>query len=463
MKKLLLLSTILFLAAITPTVAQIKDATEQSKRLARTQFHIKKTFKGEVVNMVYRGPNSYGGILRAFVFRRSNGKLLYVSIPTYFGSEIGPHLKTKGEIEITVTGDELLLEEVFSKRLALKKVEVRLQEKISGLADIQEIKTSKGTFSISKTRSVKKRRSLFTATDEPILNAKVIKRIRLRDREGILALDNGDSLIFYRTGDLEEIWNQSYVSYLRPEKASTTNFYQNPNVYSMSSKLSDAAYIWSLGKPNTHSRLFSNTNPFLKTSKVKFVEFLSDPAGFVNSMTVFNEKNELDTFLFNRTNASRFEEILKKNESVKVHFQKFPDHGFIRAISYNDQTIKSGDRGSFQGQKEDYKSEKVTFKGKVTDIQYLLGERYISGLGERAITPFRNIILEDSIFIRVTSVVALSIAKQIEEGKEISFDGWQRKELPTQINQKGYTFMMPHKITIDGVTFTNHSMMSNSL
>ena len=79
MKKLILLSTLVALFSASPIFGQSEryDATEQSKRLARKNNHITKTYKGEVVKMLYRGLNSYGGVLTGFVFRKENGKLLW--------------------------------------------------------------------------------------------------------------------------------------------------------------------------------------------------------------------------------------------------------------------------------------------------------------------------------------------------------------------------------------------------
>lgn len=469
MKKLLLLSTLFFLYLATPLCGQSSryDATEQSKRLARKNNHITKSYKGEVVKILYRSANTYGGVLNGFIFRRPNGKLLQVSVPTYFGSEVAPLLKANEKIEITVTGDELLLEEVFSKRLSMKKIEVQLQEKISGLANIQKIRTTKGLFSITNAKGRNDFRTLFLNKSEPVLNVKVSKRIRLRGKEGILELENGDSLIFNRIDDLEEIWNQNSVSYLRPKRNSALS-YQNPNVYNMNPVLSSILYTYIRGKElkGTPGSRYNPTHSFLKSVDAKFVELVNDDAGFVNGMAVMNNKSKLDTFWFERTNAKAFHALIKqgKEENIRLYFHELLNMNLVYAVGLNGKTVTGEDKSfhGFVGTKEEYFPEKITFKGKVSEIQYLPENRFNS-VGEKLITPFQNLILEDSIFIRVNTVVALSIAKQIEKGKEISFDGWQRKEAPTQINQKGYTFMVPHRITIDGVTFTNHSIMSTTL
>ncbi len=455
MKRTTLFTITLVLLLLTPVLGQIKDATEQSKRLARTQYHITKSFKGEVVKLLYLGSNSYGGVLNGFIFRRPNGKLLKVAVPTFVGQDVGPHLITKGQVEITITGDKLLLEEIFYKTLPLKKIEVELEEQISGLANIQQIKTEKGAFSIL---DIEDKRRRYKTIREPVLNVKVISRIRLKNREGILALENGDSLIFERTGELADIWNQNYVSYLRQVKNNPSIFYQNPKTYSMG----PGHFYLPLRAQYSQGKNFTHANLFLQTKDIQLVDLINDAAGFVNGISATDYQNKLDTFVFNRTDGKAFNQILQENEKVSVYFQKFSGVNVLRAVSASNKIVKGQPISPFSGEKEEYLTEKVTFKGNVSEIQYLDDENILWS-GEKLITPFRNIILEDSIFIRVNEDVALSIAKQIKKGKEISFDGWQRKELKSQINQKGYTYIIPHKITIDGITFTNRSMFSNSL
>lgn len=463
MKNLLSIITAICLFVALPAEAQIKDATEQSKRLARTQFHVTKTFKGEVVKMLYQGTNSYGGVLNGFVFRRSDDKLLLVDVPVNSGHKVGPLLSTNEEMEITVTGDELLLEEIFSKRLALRKIEVQLKEQISGLANIAGVISSKGSFSIENTPEVRRSRFLY-ASNEPVINAKVLQRIRLENREGILVLENGDSLIFNKSEGLEEFWDQQYISYLRPKDKNPYAFYRNPQVFSMDSRRALPLYSIVTGRQNKRKPSAHSTSPFLESTEVQYLSFVNDPAGYVNGMTVRNAQDQIDTFLFNRSSAKAFQQLIETagNQSIQIHFQKFPSMNFMRAMSFKNQTISGKDRESFLGRKEEYLTEKINFTGKVSEIQYL-EDQTIPWNGEKLITPFRNIIVEDSIFIRVTEVVALSMAKQLEAGTEISFDGWRRKESPEEVNEKGYTCVIPHKITINGVTFTNSSMISNTL
>ncbi len=463
MKNLLSIITAIGLFVSLPSAGQIKDATEQSKRLARTQFHVTRAFKGEVVKMLYQGSNSYGGVLNGFVFKRSDNKLLLVDVPVNSGYKIGPLLSTNEVIEITVTGDELLLEEIFSKKLALRKIEVQLKEQISGLANIASVKSGKGTFSIQNSPEVQKSRFLYSS-NEPVINAKVLKRISLKNREGILVLENGDSLIFYKSDGLQKFWDQQYISYLRPKGRNPYAFYRNPKVFSMDLRHALPLYSIVTGRQNMHRPDARSTSPFLQSSDVQYQSFINDPAGYVHGMTVKNKQNQVDTFLFNRSNAKAFQKIVKsaQGETFKIHFQRFPSMKFMRALTHNNETISGKGRESFLGRREEYVSEKINFTGKVSEIQYL-EDQTIAWNGENLITPFRNLIVEDSVFIRVSEVVALSMAKQLEKGTEISFDGWRRKDSPEEVNEKGYTYVIPHKITINGITFTNNSMISNSL
>ncbi len=453
MKKLLLISTVLTLTISTPIFGQIRDATEQSKRRGRTQFHIEKEYKGKVVKILF-GRQTFGGALNGFVFERPNGTLLHVDVPSYYGKEVGPLLRENEEIEIKVTGDELLLEEIFSKNLYRKKIEVALKRPLSGMANIAEIKSPRGNFSINDIDINERLKKHFSTTDEAILDAKVVRRIRLRDKEGILVLDNDDSLVFFRSFAPESVWNQNQVSYLRTLDESSPAFYKSPKVHRMTT--GNPVYVKTASRPNTHSRLFGFGNAFLKPIDVEFVDMITNKSGFISGFRANTKRNKLDTFWFEKTNAKQFQTILKqsRNDKIKVYFQEFPDVDFVRAIRYKDQVVKGYDKGWRKKDIQPFLPEKISFTGKISEIQYAYPSLKSS---------FRNIILEDSIYISVSTVVALSIAKQIEKGKEISFDGWVRTEHPDEINIKGYTRILPHKITIDGITFTNHSSKSNSL
>lgn len=449
MKNVLALYTFLILCLTNPLWSQriTPDHVEQSKRISRSNNHIEKTFKGTVVKMLF-GTYSLGGAFDGIIFRKTDGSLMQLRTYSFFGANIGPHLKEGQKIEVTVTGDELLMETILYKDLYFKRLEVELKEPITGMAFIASVKTPKGVFSKGD-----RKWPFFNGPGEPVLNVKVKKRIRLKDKEGILYLENGDSLIFFRTGVLADVFELDEVSYLRPKKTGTGMYYKSLNVHRMSS--GNPIYSASAESFNKMGITLGFGNSFLRSTDIYFQKTVSNNEGLINGLIARTE-NRLDTFNFAPKSAKAIMSVVNKasDQSSTVYYQELPYKNLVRAIDASGQTIIGETEEFITKQKEDYLEDKITYKGKVTEVQYF---------GRKDKNSFRSLILEDSVYIKISTAIALSIAEIIEPGKEISFNGWQRKEIPSEINQKGYTIMIPEKLTIDGITFTNNLGFSTSL
>ena len=443
MKKLL--TTILILFSLIGTELKGQglgvDHLEQTKRMARRNNHITKTYNGEIVKMLF-GKSDYGSAFDGVIFRKPDGKLLHLRLLSFHGESIGPHIREGQKVEVTITGDELLLDVVLHKGLYHQSLEVKLKESISGLGYLESVRTPEGLFKAEKTSNDI---GSSITINHPVVNAKVMKRIKLRNKGAILSLDNGDSLYFQRHGILEDVFNQDYVSYLRPEKKGRGFYFKSQNVHRMSTGNSQFAPAG-----NFDINLLGFGNDFLQQQRVKVLSFSSNRAGLINTMLAENKEREKNSFQFSTKNAKVIDSLVKEAQgaSLNIYYQERPFGDFVRAVEYNGQVFETNRSEMAFVIGQNYFDEIVEFTGKVTDIQFQNGKR------------FRSMILDDSVHITIKEVIELSIADILEEGTEVTVRGWKRREIPSEINEKGYTIILPKKVTVDGRTFTNRAALT---
>lgn len=416
------------------------DQLEQTKRMARRNNHITKTYKGEVVKMLF-GKSPYGGEFNGIIFRKPDGKLLHLRISSFHGESIGPHIKEGQRLEVTLSGDELLLDVVLYKDQFLRSIEVKLKEPISGLGHLESVKTPKGFF------EVKKASRTISTPSRAVVNARVTRRIKLDNKGAILELDNGDSLYFKRTGLLEDVFQQDYISYLRRAKSGHGRYYKSLNVHYISSDKWDFLPI---PESNFDASLAMLYNILLEEEEIELSGFSSNRAGLVNSLVAKTGKNKTDTFRFSTRSAKAINDLVSGSTgvSLKVYYQKGSLGKYVRAIGYNGEILRTAASDQGFPIEKNYIEQPVRFTGKVTDIQYRNGKR------------FRSMILDDSVHITINEVIELSIASLLKTGTEVTIEGWKRKSIPTEINEKGYAIILPKKVTVDGRTFTNRRALT---
>ena len=424
-----------------------KEQVEQLKRLGRTNDHIEKVYKGEVVKLLF-GKFEYGGSFDGIIFRTQNGKVILARLSPIFGTDIKPYLVQNETVELTVSGDELLLEEMLYKDEYIKKLEKELKAPIQGLGNITRLISSKGTFELGK---IDKEyvNDLYNSPMTTVINVNVVDREKLDNNKGMLILENGDTLILAIDSKNDEPLNSKKISYLKFDKGGENGrYYKGKSTYKLFS-----------GEVNSHDVLiytpFMFNSSLLETLKVKPVQFVSDDSGLVTGIEAKSKKYGLQVYSFNSKDARKIAQNfnVKDGDSLNFHFSVLGKNYHLKAIEKNEDELILISRFETKGE-EDYIQQKEPINGMVNKIFYAKNN---------VKTSFRGLLMNDSIYVKVNSSMAISIAKLIKEGKPVKIEGWRRKELDSEINLLGYTVFIPSKITLNGKTFSSEVNLTRSL
>ncbi|WP_068410860.1 hypothetical protein [Roseivirga echinicomitans] len=444
-----IISSFIMFLVIFPMKSQTvpKEQVEQLKRLGRTNDHIEKVYKGEIIKLLF-GKFEYGGSFDGVVFRTQNGKVILARLSPIFGTDIKPYLVLNETVEMTIIGDELLLEEMIYKDDYIKKLEKELKGPIQGLGNIKRLTSSNGTFELGK---IDKEyvNDLYGSPMTTVINVNVLDRKKLDKNKGMLILENGDTLVLAIDSKDDEPLNSKKISYLKFEKGGENGrYYKGKSTYKLYH-----------GEINSHDILiytpFAFNSSLLETLKVKPVEFVSDDSGLVTGIEAKSKKYGLQVYSFNSKDARKISQSfnVKDGDSLNFHFSVLGKNYHLKAIERNENELILTSRFETRTE-EDYIQQNEPIEGTVNKIFYAK---------KNVKSSFRGLLMNDSIYVKVNSSMAISIAKLIKEGKPVKIEGWKRKELDSEINMLGYTIFIPSKITVNGKTFTTKVNLTRSL
>ncbi|OEK02691.1 hypothetical protein BFP97_14675 [Roseivirga sp. 4D4] len=415
--------------------------------MGRTNDHITKKYKGTIEKMLFSG-HKYGGAFDGIVLRLKNNKLMILRLIPFRGESIGPYIQEGQEVEVVASGDKLLLNKVLFKDLAMKDLEQELGKPIRGLGYLKQVQNSTGTYLAESKGNL----SINTQT-KPILNVKVNERIRLTDYEGMLVLENDDTLIYQFSGRFENTLNEEFISYLRAQKEGNGLYYKNPNIYRITS--GNIKYSAKTAGFNA-LRHFGFGNDLLRKAEISSANLISANNGLVNGLSARVEGQKLDTFYFNSKSAVEIEQLVvkaKKNDVINLYYREMPNRKTLRAISHSTSEVIVEPLSIRYGTKEDYHSNKVNYQGSISKINYNKG-KYPN--------RFESLILDDSVYIKLDPIVMLSILDLVEEGVQIQVQGWKRKKISSEIDKAGYTIVAPEHVIVYNIKFVNRTSLSTS-
>lgn len=422
------------------------EQLDQIKRDARKNNHITQSYKGRIVRLLF-GKSQYGGAFDGLIFRKEDGRLIYAKIFPFYGQDVKPFLELNKEISLTVRGDALLLEQILYKDEYLISLESDLKEPISGIGHIEEVISSKGHFILKEIES-NYFAELFDMPLNTIINEPVISRSAVDKNLGRIVLANGDTLIMAIRSNSDEHFNSNEISYLKFDKNTEKGrYYNSPNTYKVYSGIKESDLL------KVYSPLIVNSSLLEKISILP-LEFTLNKAGLVNGIKGVSKKYGIQMYDFSTKDAQSvmagFD--IKNGDSLKFHFSTLGANNHLKAIEKGtEQLILSYDLKEME---EDYSENLETVSGEISTIFYA---------DKKKKSSFRALILNDSSYIKISDLLAISIAKLVKNGKEIKIEGWKRKEIDTEINQLGYSIYIPSKITIDGKTFTNKVNLASAL
>ena len=179
-------------------------------------------------------------------------------------------------------------------------------------------------------------------------------------------------------------------------------------------------------------------------------------------------ENEDSVFYeFNSANAQVVKSFIGKNANTSCEFffhKSSPDahaksekKNYLYVIANQYDTLYLENSPSLFTKQSNFAKTTSHFTGKISDIHYP-EEVHKSSLDSYPVTienSFRSLMLNDSIFVKIRNILALSIADYVREGKEITIEGWERQLSDSEINMNDYTIVLPKRIVIDGKTFEN--------
>lgn len=473
MKKLI--SSIVFLLMLSSisnfSFAQSIPAkqAEQARRSGKKSEHITNYYSGKIVRLLY-SPGFAGGYLNGIVFRKSNGKLIKLWISGHEGINVKPYLTLNKEVEVKASGDPVLLKELLFKDTFTKKLEKELKGKIAGLGYLKEIITPAGAYKIKETPSSSKNKPLLDSKYETRLGISIKEVIKLKNRRALIVLENGDSLESYSISAAKKSFRNNQVSYLRPYRAIVAGYsYKTNNTFRIS-----AGNLIMAGNTIARVPTLNHQGVFIDQKIAKFSSLLPGQRGLVNQLNA-TTKDGIETFKFSSKNARELQSFLsdKKEEALVLYYKPLTPNGHAKskkdnmlyAICSSKDTLYTDDYYSFINVNNHYSSNISSYEGVITKIHYpkKVNKTSIIRIPQTVATGFRSLLIDDNVYLQIRDVLALSIAELVKEGGRVSFEGWIRKDLPEEINELGYTIMIPSKITIDGKSFSNEVNLKTAL
>ena len=197
---------------------------EQVKRNARVNSHIEKSFSGKVVRHLYKGMSQ---ALVGMIFQSDAGDYYHVSIKRPEGTKVYPHLSLNQKVEVTLTGDEKLLEEIMYYTSELITIQNKLDIRLKGLAHLKSIKSPEGSYTLGEW-SYFSDKPLEEVFQEDIA---IVKKRKIGGTHWAYILENEDTILVPYQYDhlLKNRKTATYIT-MRSMSANGTHF-KSPNIY----------------------------------------------------------------------------------------------------------------------------------------------------------------------------------------------------------------------------------------
>jgi len=425
------------------------DFMEQVKRDARKNNHIEKHMQGEVVNYLYKGVSQ---ALTGFVFRSNEDQYYHVRIRQHDGSRLMPFITRNESIELTVTGDPVLLKEILYYKDEYLRIQNTLDIKLTGIAHFKKVVSSAGEYTYDKTRT------LFSTPGkrgEFVENVAIVKRKRAPDNQVFYALENGDTILVPIKKD-KSIKGRESISYFRSNSVfGKGSYFKSPNTYTLASMLFDHP----IGRREIGSIIISHAVVILEKAEFVPLSRISNMRGLLSGYEVEVNGNK-ESMFFNVKNGEKIMATVKENEAFSGYYKNIGEDSIVLYVT------GEGENAEFLDNRDqpflangNYEEEEVTLKGKVTSARFadtkLLNYKGATGYFANTINAakLKYLIVNDSIFVGVKEIVALNIQDKIKEGMDITIKGWMRKKVSGEVNLKGFTIMAVNAFTIGGKTF----------
>lgn len=453
--------TFLLLALLLsiPVVGQEipRKMLDYAKRFNDKSKHIEVTYRGKFIKSVY-GDRTIESYLIGAIFQKENGDLLSLTFPAKNGAMIKPLMALNGTVEIKVSGDQEFLEKAPYKTTSTRKAEKELSKKISGIGSLLEVRTKKEVFLIEPNSIEANKTGLRNSqTFETVIAAKVLSSTKIKGREYLLFLENGDSLLAKKSiSNNDDHIESAFVNYVRPVK----NYIAGSVVKTKNTLEMAHGMIIGSKYGNSIMPSFGQISMFLDQKTGVANELVPNELGLISYLET-QSANERITYRFSENDAKAIDSFIRnhKNEELSLFYRNRTNNGYFRSEHYNFLYALCTNKDTlrlygFTQAKENYETESEEVSGVITGIDL---ERVNKD------DVLRGLVLDGKFYIKISTRIASSVSNLIKEGKTIKIEGWKRNGLEGEINKLGYGIFIPSKITVDGTTFKDQVNLTRSL
>ena len=410
------------------------DFMEQVKRNARVNSHIEKSFSGKVVRHLYKGMSQ---ALVGMIFQSDAGDYYHVSIKRPEGTKVYPHLSLNQKVEVTLTGDEKLLEEIMYYTSELITIQNKLDIRLKGLAHLKSIKSPEGSYTLGEW-------SYFS--DKPLEeifqeDIAIVKKRKIGGTHWAYILENEDTILVPYQYDhlLKNRKTATYIT-MRSMSANGTHF-KSPNIYEV---LAGVPFSHDRVQRSGREMLIAKAAIILEQGGFEYLTDLTDSRGMFNAVQVKKGDDTLKLY-FNPKNGRSIKDKLQLRPSFNAYYKSVDKDKFmLYALEDNGSTAFLNNSTNPFGTKNNYAENEIEYEGTITKVEF--------GRPDNG-TDLQNFVVNDSIFVSVNQIVALNIQKMVELGKEIRIKGFLRKDIPGEINMNGYSIMAATAITLESKTY----------
>jgi|GEM_PF-5708082 len=430
---------------------------DYAKRFNDKSKHIEVIYRGKFIKSVY-GDRTIESYLIGAIFQKENGDLLSLTFPAKNGVMIKPLMALNETVEIKVSGDQEFLEKAPYKTTSTRKAEKELSKKISGIGSLLEVRTKKEVFLIEPNSIEANKTGLRNSqTFETVIAAKVLSSTKIKGREYLLFLENGDSLLAKKSiSNNDDHIESAFVNYVRPVK----NYIAGSVVKTKNTLEMAHGMIIGSKYGNSIMPSFGQISMFLDQKTGVANELVPNELGLISYLET-QSANERITYRFSENDAKAIDSFIRnhKNEELSLFYRNRTNNGYFRSEHYNFLYALCTNKDTlrlygFAQAKENYETESEEVSGVVTGIDL---ERVNKD------DVLRGVVLDGKFYIKISTRIASSVSNLIKEGKTIKIEGWKRNGLEGEINKLGYGIFIPSKITVDGTTFKDQVNLTRSL
>lgn len=332
----ILLSLISLQTSVMAQYGLTRAQLEQRKRHTRVNLHSEIEVKGEIRQLLYEPTYEY---LSGFILETEGGKAYKIQNYYFAGEALYPFLKRNEKITLRIKGDETLLTQMLYKSEEDKKAERRLGVRLSGLAHLKRISSSRGTFdlpSYDKAHMARKP-SFDIVTDANIVGYTMGKRNSIR-----LILNNGDTINTYQTDVAKDHYLDGKVSYVRPISSFPGARYKSQHTYHMVDPYSATKTLPSSKDLKIAS--VGRRSVFLdKAEGLDFVTLKKTTRGLIIVTEWTDGSEENIQMTFNKKDEAIFNDFIERNEKegLIMHYRgnRKPRLNFLYAIEKDGERV----------------------------------------------------------------------------------------------------------------------------